>query len=233
MPRTTLRPALATAFGPGFGLVLGLLVGWSCGFPVGLPLVAFRCQPNADAEARCPTSHRCCSDDGAFLGEPEARLFAVRNNDLSQSGMCVDADLEDTPDALDGCPIPCNPTWDDELLAEACGSPERICCQTAELHEDDCVFDEVEDRWRPADGRDAEASLEGGRDWRPTADSTHQDPDFVGCELIAGDRSSPRFRDCVRQLGTANQRGYCMRLEPGQSCPTDEADYVDACEAMN
>lgn len=231
-PRWLASLGIARAMGGStLGLVLGCLVGWGCD-PIGLPLVSFRCQPNADTWIRCPESYRCCSDEGAFLGSPEMRLFAGTNNDLSESGMCVHEGLEDSAAVVDGCPVPCNPTWSAELVAEACGSPEVVCCQTVELHEDDCVFDGAEGRWRPADGRDAEASLDGGRGWVPTANSTHQDPDFVGCELIAGDRSSPRFRECVRQLGTANQRGYCMGLQAGQ-CPTDAADYVDACEAMN
>ncbi|MFO0633747.1 MAG: hypothetical protein U0168_12935 [Nannocystaceae bacterium] len=101
------------------------------------------------------------------------------------------------------------------------------------VHADDCVRDESTARMRPADGRDALASLDGGTRWRPTPHSTHQDPHFDGCAARAGDRSGPDFRACVSQLTTANQRGYCMALGPGQRCPTDPATgYRDVCEAI-
>lgn len=217
------------------GLVLGGLVGWGCrGGAVGFPLVAFRCQPSATGKARCPEQYQCCSDEPAFLGEPGDLLLADANNDASHSGMCIhdSLDVSEHHTLANGCPKPCNPTWAPELVAEAC-EPAPTCCQTVELHEDDCVFDETEGRWRPADGRDALASLDGGRGWKPTGDSTHQDPDFTACERLAGDRTSARFRECVGQLGTANQRGYCMALSAGQSCPLEDEQYVDPCEAMN
>ena len=218
-----------------FAFVLGWLVGWGCAVDPIFPLVVFRCDPSATATARCPEGYSCCSDDPASFGGPGAEpLFSRARNDASRSGMCVRVDdiagqgLDEPRD----CPEPCNPTWDDERIDTVCGEMgRRVCCQTVEVHEDDCVLDEVEGRWRPADGRDALASLDGGRGWVPTADSTHQDPDFSECERFAGDRSSERFRGCVAELTTAKQRGYCMALDAGEACPADE--HLDACEAMN
>jgi len=58
------------------------------------------------------------------------------------------------------------------------------------------------------DGRDAEAAaLRGDAQWGEGG--THQDPDFAGCEAIADARSGELFLECVRQLGVADQRGFC------------------------
>lgn len=216
--------------GAGLGLALGWLVGCPNETPFIRPIVAFRCDPSATSTPRCPVDYTCCSDDAATFDGPEGEpLFSQARNDASRSGMCVLLDdiIDEGLDEPRGCPVPCNPTWDAERIADVCGEARR-CCQTVDVHEDDCVFDEAEGRWRPADGRDAEASLNGGTSWRPTAESTHQDPDFSECERLAGDRASERFRACVRELGTASQRGYCITAD---TCPAEE--YENECEAMN
>ncbi|MCX4240930.1 hypothetical protein [Paraliomyxa miuraensis] len=218
-------------------VIVGGVVGHGCGdLEPGVPLVAARCDPSSMAPDNCLDLTVCCSDDPATVAGPEGEpLFFGEHNERSRSGFCVRvSDIAGQGlSEPEGCPIPCNPTWYDQVIDAVCGSG-RQCCQSVELHEDDCVFDSVQGRWRPADGRDALASLEGGGDWRPTPNSTHQDPDFAGCEAHAGgDRGSQAFRDCVVRLGTAAHRGYCMALGLNQRCPAEEADYIDACEAMN
>lgn len=208
--------------------------GCDCGM-AGLPLVAARCHPNSTSEDNCPEQYVCCSDDPAQIGGVDGeRLFSGENNERSHFGMCVRVSdiLGQGLHQPAGCAIPCNPRWELSQIHEVCG-PSRSCCQTQELHRDDCVFDEMEQRWRSADPRDALASLEEGTTWKPTTDSTHQDPDFDACERFAnGDRSSDAFRECVGLLGTADQRGYCMQLGSNE-CPGEDDEYIDACEAMN
>jgi hypothetical protein len=161
-------------------------------------------------------------------------LFSFRNNEVGMSGLCVRTD--DIPVGFSlfeppGCPIPCNPTWNTADIAAVCGGETFNCCETQVLDEDDCVFDETLQRFRPANGQDALDSLAGGDRWRPTENSTHQDPAFDGCELLAGgDRSADAFVDCVAQLGVADQRGYCMSVP---ACPSELETFVDACETLN
>jgi hypothetical protein len=232
------------------GVLVGTAVEPACCDCAQAPTVAFRCQPNEQPRGdRCPDTHFCCSDDpttadGAIPAyanksvEGSTPLFADAANDQGDSGMCVRT--EDIPSGsglLDprarNCPIPCNPTWGDTELASVCGEA-RVCCQTVELHEDDCVRDADTNLMRPADGRDALASLDGGTRWNPTRDSTHQDPHFDVCAAHAGDRTGPEFLECISHLTTANQRGYCMSLQPGQVCPTEpETGYRSVCDEMN
>lgn len=240
--RTTLRAATVIA------VLLAFEAAYSCG-PDNRSTVSFRCHPrNRPADERCPDTHFCCSDDPATAdgalpayadksidGSPP--LFADAANDASDSGLCVDRhDIPAgsgllAPQALN-CPVPCNPTWSRDDVAAVCGTG-RVCCQTVEVHPDDCVRDGETGRMRPADGRDALASLDGGTNWRPTRRSTHQDRDFDVCAARAGDRVGPAFRACVSQLTTANQRGDCMALGPDQRCPTDPTTgYRDVCAAM-
>lgn len=162
-------------------------------------------------------------------------MFAGASNDLGSSGMCVRT--EDIPGTAGlrpyNCPIPCNPTWAEAEVGVVCGSG-YACCQTVELDADDCVRDETTGLWRPADGRDALASLDGGTRWNPTTSSTHQDPVFDVCAKHADSRTGDVFRTCVAQLTTANQRGYCMHIAPGQECPGDpDAGYRSVCDEMN
>lgn len=215
-------------------------MGTSC-ISVNYPTVAFRCNPRqAD---NCPDTHFCCSDDPAaeegalpdFTGKNisggQAPYFSGQNNALGTSGMCVNRDdipmgsgLLD-PAALN-CPIPCNPTWEEDEIGVVCGA-NRVCCQTVELDPLDCVSDG--DEIRPVNGAD----IGDLTDWNPGAHRTHQDPAGIGCSGFAqGDMTSDIFTDCIRQLTVADQRGFCMALQAGQACPTMQPGYVDACTLM-
>ena len=205
--------------------LLGLLVGVAC-TRFGLPTVAFTCEPAGRLQPACPEGFECCSDDAAFVGP--FRLFSAEANERSHSGMCVNTSDIPEGSGLGECPIPCNPLWPRGAIDEACGEV-RVCCQTQELVEADCILDDGQ--WRPMDGRDAEAAFLAGEErW---GDGTHQDPEFESCAAFAGGRDNPMFLECLRTLTVADQRGYCMTLRPGQPCPTEEEDYIDACEAMN
>lgn len=226
------RILLGSLLASSTGGVVGLTCG--CGDQVDAPVIAGLCDPRSSSSDNCPERYSCCSDDpatvgGSIDGQP---LFSATNNGNGRSGMCVDEDLSGRDSSQPGCPTPCNPTWSGERIRDVCDGGQ--CCQTVELHPHDCVFDPFEGRWRPADGRDAEEALAGGDRWRPTSKSTHQDPDFAMCEAFARDsRESDVFRDCVRQLSTANQRGYCMELAGGARCPLEDESYIDPCEVMN
>ena len=217
-------------------MLLGGALGAACGDWVDYPLVVGRCDPSSRSADECPEYFFCCSDDPAALGGDEGEpLFSRERNDRGRFGMCVRTD-ELRSEALaepPGCPIPCNPRWEPSRIEEVCGASKE-CCQTVELHEDDCVFDDAEGRWRAADAREALGSLDGEHGWNPTPHSTHQDPDIEACEAFAGgDRGSDRFRECVGHLTTAAERGFCMALGSGQQCPAEDPEYVDACEVMN
>lgn len=211
-----------------FACLGGVLVGASCQ-RIGLATIAFTCSPAGPLQPPCPESFGCCSDDGTTVG-PFA-VFSHEANDVCQTGMCVRlSDIPPGSGLSKGCPIPCNPLWPNERIDEVCGET-RACCQTQELVEADCVFDEAEGLFVPMDGRDAEAALLAGKDrW---GNGTHQDPEFEACEALAGNRNNSVFLDCVRSLTVANQRGYCMAIQPGGVCPTAKPEYTDACEAMN
>lgn len=188
--------------------------------------------------------YRCCSDDPAAVGgalpayqgkgiDGDVPYFSEINNDLSQFGQCVRVgDLQGQgllAGGVEGCPIPCNPTWSADEVQTVCGA-SRVCCQTVELQADDCVQDSTTGLFRPVTGDDIGVLTQ----WRPVDHDTHQDPNGSACLALAGgDVSGSAFQDCVRQLTVANQRGYCMALGPGQLCPLESPGYVDACEALN
>ncbi|MBL4687192.1 MAG: hypothetical protein JKY37_21525, partial [Nannocystaceae bacterium] len=160
--------------------------------------------------------------------------FSASNNAIGTWGICTrTADLApdstlSEPAAL-GCPLPCNPKWDPGQVGLVCGT-QRACCQTHELQPADCVLDAVTGLWRGVNGHDIGLST----DWSQSAHATHQDPDGLGCAMLAnGDITSARFVDCVRQLSVADRRGQCTTLAPDQVCPHAQVAYIDACEAMN
>lgn len=220
---------------------LGAVVATSC-IGVEYPTVAFRCNPRQSDN--CPEEHFCCSDDPAAVGGGlpdyadkdipggKTPYFSGVNNGLGTSGLCVrlsdipvGAGLVD-PGALN-CPIPCNPTWTNSDIADVCGGG-RQCCQTVEITEADCVQDS-DGTWRPATGNDISRGL---TNWSPGRHDTHQDPNGIGCEqFAAGDMTI--FNECVAELTVANQRGFCMSLQPGQYCPTSLDTFIDACERLN
>jgi hypothetical protein len=164
--------------------------------------VKFVCEPREMEIEQCPDELRCCSDD------PE---FSTSDNDLSVTGFCASRDIEydeeeDDYEFID-CPRACNPKWPGRRIVDVCG-PDVACCQTKELLPADCIRDATTGLWRTMDGRDAEAAAIRG-DPRWGDGGTHQDPDFAGCEAIAGARSGEVFLECVRHLGVADQRGFC------------------------
>jgi len=226
------RPARACGVGDR-----GLFGGGAVG-PTGFPPP---CAPRSDPGVN---GYRCCSDDPAAVGgglpayegmgiEGGAPYFSEANNEVSLFGQCVRVgDLVGQgliAAGVEGCPIPCNPTWDAGSIQTICG-PARVCCQTVQLRDQDCVIDETTGLSRPTSGDDIGILTA----WRPGDHATHQDPNGDGCSGIAGgDTNGPIFLDCVRALSVADQRGFCMALGAGQSCPTEEPGYVDACEARN
>jgi hypothetical protein len=226
----------------GLALALGAVVATSC-IKVNYPTVAFRCNPRQPDN--CPETHFCCSDDPstadgalpAYAGRDvpgSAPLYAEAKNRAGTSGMCVNRDdvpinfaLQDP--AAFGCPIPCNPTWDTDDIETVCG-PTFVCCQTVELGDKDCVLPDGETQWRPVTGEDIQSELVSPvSNWNAVAHDTHQDPNGTVCAGTFG-AGTDEFNACIRHLTVANQRGFCMGLEPGEFCPTTAATYQDACE---
>jgi hypothetical protein len=253
---------LRFVFVNGLAVALGATVAISC-IKVNYPTVAFRCNPKQGDN--CPETHFCCSDDPstadgglpayfnpamATAGSPP--MYADAQNAVGRSGMCVRTDDIPTgfglfsPAALN-CPIPCNPTWDASDVRAVCGADSaetrRVCCQTVELEDKDCVMDGETGLWRPVNGNDI---VDDGEvpptDWGNATHATHQDPGGRACGPGTAD-----FLDCVRNLTVADQRGFCMSLKRGtpgvsadQVCPTDPrpvaeggAGYLSVCDRKN
>lgn len=214
------------------------LIGGGPPGPLGFPPP---CNPSTDPGTN---GYRCCSDDpAAALGELPAfdgkgidggvPYFAEANNDFSDFGMCVDVTQLAGQGLLgagvEGCPIPCNPTWPLDSIDTVCGGT-RVCCQTVELQPEDCVQDPDTGLYRPVTADDIGVFSQ----WRPGDHRTHQDPNGTSCLALAGgDVNGETFQDCVRQLSVANQRGYCMALGVGEVCPHAQPSYIDACELQN
>ncbi len=196
---------------------------------------SFRCNPAealAAGDSGCPNKEFCCSDDPATVGGKvpnyykdgvnDAKygtpLFSDLNNSLSTQGLCVELGGFDSP-LVTGCPVPCNPAWDAGRISEICGTAQ--CCQTQELDATkDCIMG-GDGRWHAASGADILAGL---TKWGP-AHSTNQDPNAAGCTIFAGGSGNPAYTDCLGQLSTAGQRGFCYSL----GCPCVE----DVCDMKN
>jgi hypothetical protein len=194
---------------------------------------SFRCSPADDPD--CPDGQTCCSDDpattegripnyfqaGKIDGTYGPPIFSGNNNPLSTSGMCVAVGGFTSP-FPNGCPVPCNPTWDDATKADICGATSK-CCQMQELDPNkDCILDG--DVWRAVDGSD----IPGKSTWG-NLHATNQDPLGANCMVFAsggGMFSKPAFDDCVQQLTVADQRGFCY--DPSK-CPCVE----DVCAMKN
>ena len=217
---------------------------------------AWRCRPS---KPDCPndnTDYRCCSDDataidlddlgGLVLPAYEGRfgtgspVFSDLRNDAGDSGMCIQIGSVAPAFALtNDCPVPCNPTWDGDSVEAVCGAG-TFCCQTLEIEPDDCVFDPSlgdDGCWRPFRGDDI-------LDLAEINATTLQDPDLSGCEsFVEGltddelDNAGVTAMDvqiaCVRRLGVANQRGYCIGGPGVAGCPLAQPSYRDACEQRN
>jgi hypothetical protein len=176
-------------------------------------------------------------------------LFSGARNDASFSGMCLKVGSVSPNYALTmpaGCPIPCNPTWDSESIEAVCGWG-TFCCQTVEIEASDCVRDpDLGDAgcWRPIRGQDI---VEFGLDpasWSGNHQATPQDPGFHGCETLvagltnqaletAGITAEEVQLSCLRHLGVANQRGFCIGGPGVAGCPLAQPSYRDACEQRN
>jgi len=225
------------------------------------PITSFRCDPS---EPNCPTDkfasgsgkYVCCSDDAAAIdladtdlavlpaymgGEGTGTpLFSGPNNHLSTSGFCIDLSVVPLSAAIQdvgsgqGCPLPCNPTWDSGQVADVCGSG-TVCCQTQELGPLDCVLDpDLGDSgcYRPVTGTDI-MGLGGvnASDWSTSDHDTHQSPNGSGCrDFVAAAAGNKELENaCFRRLSVANQRGFCQ----SGACPLTVPEYRDACEQMN
>lgn len=228
---------------------LGPVVGGGEPGPLGYPIAA--CNPRESGETN---GYKCCSTDPAtadgalpsYENKPvsggSAPLYADAANDAGTWGVCVrTADIPEGAGLLSpaafSCPIPCNPTWSDQDVATVCG-PSRVCCQTHELREKDCV--QEDGTWRPVTGADiGDPNVHPATNWNEMSHDTHQDPNGLVCTAFAGDQQNATFHECIRHLDVANQRGFCMSLEPGQVCPGDRdpppqgAGYRDVCDMMN
>lgn len=240
----------------GLAVAVGAVVATSC-IKVNYPTVAFRCSPRQGDN--CPSTHFCCSDDPstadgdlpAYNGKMingSVPLYADAANAAGTSGMCVRTkDIPPGSGLIDpaaaNCPIPCNPTWSSGNIAAVCGDT-RVCCQTVELGEKDCVQDK-EGLWRPVTGADigatGAAAVVPATNWNNIAHDTHQDPNGTVCTAYAATTSDPQgtFTECIRHLTVADQRGFCMSLQAGQVCPTDPdpppmgAGYISICDRKN
>ncbi len=211
--------------------------------PVGvLEFPTYACDPRQSGSAN---GYHCCSTDPATADgdlpayegkdiDGSTPLYADAANDEGTWGMCVH--VADIPigagllsDAAMNCPIPCDPQWSDDDVSTVCGQG-RVCCQVLELKAADCVQDNGV--WRAVTGEDiGSLDISPATNWSNDAHETHQDPNGTVCSHEFPD-SQEDFIQCVRQLGVADRRGYCMNLGDGQ-CPGRAADYVDVCEAMN
>jgi hypothetical protein len=229
----------------GLAVGLGATVATSC-IAVNYPTVAFRCDPRQGDN--CPDSHFCCSDDPstadgalpAYVGKnipgSSTPLYADTANRAGTSGMCVNTD--DIPagqglldPAAANCPIPCNPKWDAGDVAAVCG-PARVCCQTVELEDKDCV--QEDGVWRAVSGADiGDGDVVPATNWNNVAHATHQDPNGTVCAAVSGGAGTAAFAECITHLSVADQRGFCMGLQAGQQCPTTQPTYVNACAAKN
>jgi hypothetical protein len=162
-------------------------------------------------------------------------MFSGLFNTLGTSGMCIKSGAVGQSGLLTapGCPVPCNPTWDPTDINSVCGGSGFLCCQTTELSENDCVYDQPNDCVRPVTGADFYADL---TTWATSQHTTHQGPNGKSCERFLtsiGDTSGAAFEGCVRQLSVADQRGFCLKQDIANNvtaCPADSPEFFDACE---
>jgi len=231
---------------------VGAVTSVSC-FSAEINNPSFRCNPStaaANPDDTCPSDEVCCSDDPATtLGrlpnyfypdkgkgdDPKygIPIFSGQNNSLSSSGMCVQTGF-DTPLVQTGCPVPCNPKWEQGRKNEICGTTAS-CCQVQELDPDkDCVMDKATGKWRAVTGTDIGPLTKWGG-----AHTTNQDPGGASCSLFAsgGDSTKPPNKaildDCYDQLSVADQRGFCYAVCPcfEDVCDMKNQGYVFKCGA--
>ena len=123
-----------------------------------------------------------------------------------------------------------------------------FCCDTFEVEASDCVLDpDLGDAgcWRPVHGDDIIGL--GGADatnWSAAEHASHQDPGFHGCDAFVAGLSNGELEAagvtadevrlaCVRRLGVADQRGFCIGGPGIVGCPLAQPGYRDVCEQRN
>jgi hypothetical protein len=242
---------------------MSLLVVLACS--PGWILTTYLCQPSSsNPKTRCPEGEQCCSDDPTGLdltdlagpgipayqgrGGTATPVFSEARNDAAYWGMCIQTGSIAPAFALtNGCPVPCNPTWDKPSVEAVCGAGV-FCCQTVELEASDCVLDPSlgdDGCWRPVRGDDI-TGLGGleATNWSAAEHATLQDPNFGGCESFveglpeseldaAGVIADDVLLACIRRLNVANQRGFCIGGPGVIGCPLAQPTYRDACEQLN
>lgn len=239
----------------------GLPIGLTTAFRCDPSDTGERCPGEAQDQYQCcsddPLALELANLDGvalpAYLGRggTGTPLFSGPSNDASYWGVCVQVGAVAPAFALadagaQGCPVPCNPTWGQADIEAVCG-PDTQCCQTAEITAEDCVFDTElgSGCWRPVRGQDIVGL--GGADqtsWSAEAHRTHQDPGGDACEAFveglsgtqleaAGVERAQALDACLRKLGVADQRGFCLGGPNIFACPLDSPDYRDPCEQRN
>lgn len=254
-----LQHVLRFLFVNALAVGLGATVATSC-IAVNYPTVAFRCNPKQGDN--CPDEHFCCSDDpstavgglpaytGKNIAGGSTPLYADAANRAGTSGMCVrTSDIPMGAGLLDpaatNCPIPCNPRWGAGDVATVCG-PSRMCCQTVEMGDKDCVQEVDTMLWRPVAGADicdptrGECPVIPPTNWNNIAHDTHQDPNGTVCGAVSGGTQTAAFGECIKHLTVADQRGFCMAARNAANeplvCPTSAAaipPYQSVCDRKN
>jgi hypothetical protein len=185
----------------------------------------------------CGPGSVCCSDDPATTAGRLPNYFKPGqsdqthgppifsgdlNNELSYWGRCVAVGGFASPFAS-GCPVPCNPRWNPEQLADICGGGPTTCCAFTKVDPTkDCILDG--DTWRAVTGHDIPELTTWG-----ALHATNQDPLGASCMQFAsgaGMFDKDAFDDCVQQLTVADQRGFCYAAG---ECPCAE----DLCDMKN
>jgi len=233
----------------------------SCEALVGAGLTATgfpaACNPS---ELQAHEGYFCCSTDATTLSGGLG-LFTEDNNFLSAHGQCIEDAiiLSGQAGLANGCPVPCDPASSVAEVESVCGpSAVALCCQTAEVTVNDCIFDPGRSCFREVSGADIapvdgcpEAQLQSdlaaaGYDtvlarcnttWSNAAHDTHQDPGVAAadsaCSLFAASGVID-FAECVGLLTVANRRGFCLSKSADvQVCPLTLPGYADACDTLN
>ena len=230
----------------GTTFVVSLLVGVACHVPwvEGSHLCQ---PSSSKPDKRCPDDEICCSDDPAaldFSRSRRTRTPSIRGPRRLRHSLVLGRpkrrqllrrvhQIGDWVALPSGCPVPCNPSWDSDSVDAICGTG-TFCCQTLEV---DGVGLRVriprsvtrvagDQFWRrhhgTRGGLDAtswfcERALDPARSRRATsarrgswASPTRSSTD---ASATAGDVQVA----CLRRLGVANQRGFCIIRWPRRS----------------
>ncbi|MFV8749058.1 hypothetical protein ACNOYE_00745 [Nannocystaceae bacterium ST9] len=257
--RRSIVLGVVASVGLGFGLAGGCGTDFEEGTYRCSPRQAERCPEGYVCCSDDPAAIDLADLDADVLPKYQGRegkgvpIFSAGNDSLGVSGLCI-AEGSVPPQAAltdagaQACPIPCNPNWADADVTAVCGD-DTMCCQTLELEPEDCVLDpSLGDAgcFRPVGGEDIEGL--GGLDatrWASSEHATHQDPGGRGCaRFVAGVPPEVLYaegldadeleRACLRRLGVADSRGFCLGKSPAAStCPLEDPSYRDACEQLD